>query len=53
MLGYECPKCGTVKFPDGKGCQCGESYGALKVIRLKNTLKPKKDREYYGERDYD
>lgn len=49
MLGYECPKCGAIKFPDGKGCQCGESYYALKVVRLKNTLKPEKDKEYYGE----
>ena len=50
MLGYECPKCKKVKFPDGKGCQCGVSYGVLRVVKLKNTLKPEKDKQYYGEK---
>lgn len=49
MLGYKCPECGAVKFPDGKGCQCGASYYSLKVVRLKNTLKPEVDKGYYGE----
>lgn len=48
MLGYKCRFCGAVKFPDGKGCKCGASWGSLKVTRLKNTLKPEEDKEYYG-----
>lgn len=35
MLGYKCSKCGAVKFPDGKGCQCGASHNELKIIRIK------------------
>jgi hypothetical protein len=44
MLKYECPKCGAIKEPDGKGCQCGESYGALRVINTEdaqNTVEKK------------
>jgi len=48
MLGYKCRYCGALKFPDGKGCQCGASYSSLKVIKLKNTLRPEKDKGYYG-----
>ena len=51
MLGYQCRYCGVVKFPDGKGCQCGASYGSLNVVRLKPGLRAEKDYEYYGERN--
>lgn len=50
MLGYKCPKCGTVKFPDGKGCKCGASYSSLRVIKLKVSLKPEENKEYYGKK---
>jgi hypothetical protein len=32
MNKYECPKCGRIIEPEGKGCPCGESWGALRVI---------------------
>ena len=50
MLGYECPRCKTVKSPDGKGCQCGASHAELKVVRIKyENFRYKKDKQYYGE----
>ena len=45
MLGYKCRECGKVKFPDGRGCECGASYISLKVTKLKNTLKPEEEKE--------
>lgn len=37
MLIYECPKCGRRKLPDGAGCGCGESWGALRVVNEKGA----------------
>jgi len=50
MLGYKCRYCGKVKFADGKGCECGASWGSLEVIRLdeREIRKPKEKKSYEG-----
>ncbi len=31
---YECRYCGKRKLPDGTGCECGASYGSLRVVSV-------------------
>ncbi|MBA7503782.1 hypothetical protein ES706_02403 [subsurface metagenome] len=31
---YECRYCGKRKLPDGAGCECGASYGSLRVVSV-------------------
>jgi uncharacterized OB-fold protein len=32
MLIYKCRKCGKLIYPEGKGCDCGESWGSLEDV---------------------
>lgn len=47
MLGYKCKRCGAIKSPDGKSCQCGAGYNELEVIKIKyENFRYKEEKEY-------
>lgn len=44
MLKYQCRKCGRIIEPEGKGCECGETWGSLKIVSDKDLSEEEREK---------